>query len=93
MSKRKKDWFETHPLPESEFDGKPIYAPKIKSYGVASWCPTPDGSGKPEAVAIHVDLEEGNLSFLVRLKSRGEVNRMVAMLLRHADDVWPEGKA
>lgn len=85
------EWFKTHPLPDAQPMGKPIFAPLTLGYDVGAWCPTPDGSGKPEAVAmsIHVD---GGLEVLLRLKSRAEVNRLVAVLLRHADDVWPEGK-
>lgn len=84
-------WYETHPVPPDEFHGKPIFAPKVKSYGVGSWCPTLDGSGKAEAVVFHVNFENG-MSVIIRLKSRAEVNRTIAMLMRHADDVWPESK-
>ena len=80
---------ESHPLPDAAFSGKAVLAPRIKGYGVASWCPTPDGSGKPVAVAFHVDLEDG-ASVMIRMKSAGEVQRVVAALIRHMNDVWPE---
>jgi hypothetical protein len=94
---RATEWHETHPIPPEEFDGKPAVGVEIKGYGVAEWCPSPDGSGKPEAVILHFDVGMGDdkppISFMFRFKSRSEVNRCVALLLRHADGVWPESKA
>ncbi len=67
----------------------------IQGYGVASWCPTSDGSGPAEAVVLHMTLDltnGGELQLGLRLKSARAVDEMVAMLERHRNDVWPEAK-
>jgi hypothetical protein len=66
----------------------------IKSYGVASWCPTPDGSGPAEAVVLHLTIgtvEGDDLEIGLRLKSARAVDEMIAALERHRNDVWPGG--
>jgi hypothetical protein len=65
---------------------------RVKEFGVASWCPTPDGSGPAEAVAFHLTfagpgLGEQEIGLL--LKSPEAVDQLVEMLLRHKADVWP----
>lgn len=85
----------THPIPEPEFSGKnlrdqPMFL-EVQSYGVAEWTPEDDGKGKPEAVILHFDMGKAldGVSFGVRLKSRGEVQRLITMLGQYRDQVWP----
>lgn len=66
----------------------------IKEYGVASWCPTPDGSGSAEAVVLHLTIEwvlGADLQLGLRLKTPRAVDELIAMLERHRNDVWPGG--
>lgn len=65
----------------------------IREYGVASWCPTPDGSGPAEAVVVHLTIETdlGDLQLGLRLKTPRAVDEMIACLERHRNDVWPGG--
>jgi len=87
----------TNPIPEPQFHGKnlrdfPAWL-EITSYGVAEWTPQDDGQGKPEAVLLHFELFKGldGLQFAIRFKSRAEVNRLIGILGRHRDGVWPAG--
>lgn len=66
-----------------------LVGPQIESFTVGSWCPSPDGTGKPEAVAISVNIK-GFGDLVIRIKSPMELDRVVQMLLRHKRDVWPE---
>lgn len=84
----------THPIPEPEFSGKnlrdiPMFL-EVQAYHVAEWTPEPDGKGKPEAVIMQFDLGKAfdGVSFGVRLKSRNEVNRLIAILGQYRDSVW-----
>jgi hypothetical protein len=63
--------------------------PNIESFTVGSWCPTSDGTGKPTAVAISMEVS-GLGDLVMRIKSPQELDRIVQMLLRHKRDVWPE---
>lgn len=68
---------------------KSLNGPKLEGFTVGSWCPTPDGSGKPEAVAITVRVE--NLGDLVlRLKSPERVDEVIRLLQQYKKEVWPE---
>jgi hypothetical protein len=71
--------------------GRPIF--RITEYGVASWCPTPDGSGPAEAVVMHLTLDVGGerVELGLRLKSPRAVDELIALLERHRNDVWPGG--
>ena len=84
-----------YPIPESKWSGKnmrdfPALWP-VQQYSVAEWTPEDDGKGKPEAVAIQFDLgrDLDGMSFYIRLKSRAEVNRMIALLGQYRERVWP----
>jgi len=59
----------------------------IESYSVGSWCPTPDGSGKPVAVSLALNIV-GMPVMVMRLKTRHAVNEMIEALARHRDDVF-----
>lgn len=83
------EYDKSHPLPPAVFHGKRLEASmKVDGYDVGSWCPTPDGSGKPTAVQLTFDLPIGKVS--MRFKSAGELRRFIGALSRHLADVWPE---
>lgn len=66
----------------------------IEEYTVASWCPTPDGTGPATAVAIDLRIRWNPstvVSAIMRLKTRRAVDDMIAALQKHRDDVWPKG--
>lgn len=81
----------THKMPPAENNPRPLFGPQIESFTVGSWCPTPDGSGKPTAVAISFEIS-GFGDLVMRIKSPQEVDRIIQMLLRHKRDVWPDSK-
>lgn len=85
-------------IPDSEFSGKNLsdYEAffEVKEYGVGEWTPQRDGKGKPEALILHFDVElnlgkSHIVTFGIRLKSRQETQRLIAILQRHCDSVWP----
>lgn len=71
---------------------------QFEGYTVGQWCPTPDGSGKPEAVVLEICKPDG-IEFLIqgrrasglalRLKSRHAINVLIEVLERHRDEVFP----
>lgn len=66
---------------------------EVDSITIANWCPSPDGTGRPQQVHVLLDicgLEE--VSIAIRFKSRRGLDNFVADLLSHANDVWPEGR-
>lgn len=74
-------------MPPPESNPTPLIGPNVESFTVGSWCPTPDGTGKPTAVAISI---AGLGDVVIRIKSPMGLDRIVQMLLRHKRDVWPE---
>lgn len=76
-------------LPKPEFGGEPLFGRTVKSFTVGSWCPTPDGSGKPEAVALSIELMTGE-HLVMRLKTPRAVDETIQLLLRHKRDCWPD---
>lgn len=74
-------------MPPMESDPHPLMGPNIEAFSVGSWCPTPDGSGKPTAVVISIKVA-GFGDIVMRIKSPMELDRIVQMLLRHKRDVW-----
>jgi hypothetical protein len=84
-------------MPPPEAAARPLIGPNVNSFTVGSWCPTPDGTGKPEAVAVSIEIDmidmNGNpnpVDIVLRIKSPMELDRFVQMLLRHKREVWPE---
>jgi hypothetical protein len=64
-----------------------MFGPMVEGFSVVQWCPTRDGSGKPEAVALVSDVRElGDI--VMRLKSRDAVNQTIAALEEHRDAVF-----
>ena len=78
-------------LPPSERIGKPMFGRTVKSFTVGSWCPTMDGSGPAEAVALSIELETGE-QLVMRVKTPERVDEIIQMLLRHKRDVWPDAR-
>ncbi len=76
-------------LPPAERGGRPLIGPTVKEFTVGSWCPTPDGSGAPEAVAVSILLNNG-MDIVLRLKTPKSVDFMIQSLLRHKREVWPD---
>ena len=62
----------------------------VTEYVVGSWCPTPDGSGPAEAVAIEIKTNIPEVTFFMRLKTPAAVDEMIQALLRHKRDVWTD---
>lgn len=82
-------------MPPPEPGGQQLIGPNVESFSVGSWCPTPDGTGKPTAVAIVVRTTTAigtAMDVVVRIKSPMELDRVVQMLLRHKRDVWPDAE-
>ena len=68
---------------------KPLLGPTLQGYSVGAWCPTPDGSGKPTAVAISMQVK-GMGDLVMRLKSPESVDEIVQLLLQYKQEVWPK---
>ena len=87
MSKRKK-----RRLPPMNGPVKHLAGLTVKAYTVGSWCPTPDGTGKPEAVTLKIDVDIGGeeVGLFLRLKNPRTVDVLIQGLLRHKRDVWPD---
>jgi hypothetical protein len=60
----------------------------IEEYTVGSWCRSPDGSGKPEAVALCLSVKGLAGPLVMRLKTRRAVDDMIRALKTHRDDVF-----
>lgn len=83
------------PIPPAKMIGKnlrdiPVYL-ECTGYTVAEWTPLPNGQGKPTAVVISLKMG-GRLDGVelgMRIKSRAECNRLIEVLKRHRDGVWP----
>lgn len=85
----------THPIPEAK-DGFlncrdiATFIP-VAGYSVAEWYRLPNGQGKPEAVCVRLMLADAldGAEVVMRIKSREEFNRLIEVLERHRDNVWP----
>ncbi len=76
---------------------------KIKSWEVAEWHDTSDGSGDPTAVIVLIFLdeeeEEANLDpacfqpsppLILRLKTRKAADEFIVALMTHSKAIWPD---
>ena len=82
---------DSHPLPDAECNIENLEDLKIISvdeYGVFEWHPDKDGKGKPTMVFLNFKIKDIQIG--IRLKSKGELLRLVEALKRHGDNVWPE---
>lgn len=86
---RRKPRRRARPLPEPTGPSGQRFGITVTEYTVGDWCPTPDGSGPAEAVAIQLMTEVPEMSFFFRLRSPAAVDEMIAALIRHRDSVWP----
>jgi hypothetical protein len=81
--------------PQSAFDedGPQMYARPGHGlqFEILQWRPTPDGSGPPKQVHLHVGLEteKGTLHQYLRFKSAEGLDRFIADLQRNRKEVWP----
>lgn len=66
-----------------------LRGPNLESISVGAWCPTPDGTGKPTAVAITLQVQ-GFGDLVMRLKSPERVDEIVRLLLQYKQVVWPK---
>lgn len=88
-----------HPLPPERFSGQKLsdlVAPlPCVGYQVLEWCRAKNGQGQPEAVFLRLLLggELDGASVAMIIKSRAEMNLLIAMLERHRDGVWPRAAA
>lgn len=82
-----------------EFGATPTpHLAQVDGFGVGQWCPTPDGTGKPEAVVIYYKTDALDIKLTdgrpvgqlgLRLKSRHMVNTLISILEHHRDEVFP----
>jgi len=95
-------------VPTEEFEERNVHSLPSTGYDVGTWRDGLVGSGKPvNAVAFTFKMRAGDIaSYLiamkaqaqdeakitVRLKSRKEVSRLMGLLARYADEVWPEAQ-
>ena len=84
----------THPVPDEEFLGENLEDLNViacDAYSVCEWTPEKDGRGKPEMVCfvLHLGADLDGAQVVVRIKSRPEANRLINILRRHRDGVWP----
>lgn len=64
-----------------------MLGPMVEGFAVVEWCPTPDGSGKPTAVAIVFNVAQFG-DVVLRLKSRRAVDATIDALIEHRDVVF-----
>jgi len=63
---------------------------EIESLDVAEWCPTPDGSGRPEQVHLVITVAGAPAPLRMRFKSARTIGRLINALRKHRDNVWPQ---
>lgn len=81
-------------LPPPERGPRRLDGPKVLSYTVGDWSPSPDASIPPTAVGVALQVEwrfgEPPVDLVFRLHTPRAVDNMIATLLRHKRSVWPE---
>lgn len=78
-------------IPDAKNEPQPMpHALECKGYKIVEWCPTPDGTGKPEAVAMIIDLGMEDVKIALRFNNPESVDQLIAVLGRHRFGVWPE---
>lgn len=74
-------------------DSPQLYGLEILDVRVGEWCPTPDGSGSPQAVALALTVawqQQLPIELVLRLKSPMAVDKLVDSLRTAKTGVWPE---
>ncbi len=88
----------THSIPDEKFSGRNLSdVPAmlvLDGYEVCEWTSERDGKGDPEMVCLvmHLGAELDGTQIVLRIKSRAEANRLIEVLRRHRDGVWPLSK-
>ena len=79
-------------LPPPERNPRPFIGPRLLGYTVGEWCPTPDGTGPAEAVAVALQVrwDGKDVDIVLRLRTPERVDELIQTLLRHKRGVWPE---
>lgn len=67
--------------------GREVFLAPSEGLHVVSWCPTPDGTGKPQQVHLLVPIGH-DATIAIRFKSRAAVQSIIDALADHGDDVW-----
>lgn len=68
----------------------PVFVP-VSNMQVASWSPGAEGEGVPPTqVHILYTVEDLDVQFLMRLKSREAADALINALIEHRDYVWGE---
>jgi hypothetical protein len=62
---------------------------EVEEINVAEWCPTPDGTGRPEQVHMTLTVKGFPNPFVMRFKSARTIGRLINNLRKHRDGVWP----
>jgi hypothetical protein len=64
---------------------------EVESLSVLEWHRERDGKGKPERVVMQMDVVVADikLSFVRQFKSRGALDELIDILIRHREGVWP----
>lgn len=66
----------------------PLMGPKVEGFSVGAWCPSLDGTGRPTAVAITLNVKSvGDL--VMRMKTPESVDEMIKLLTLYKEEVWP----
>jgi hypothetical protein len=79
-------------LPDEEHGPTPLAGVamfQIEDLNVAEWCPTPDGTGRPEQVHVVIRVTGFPHPFVMRFKSPHSIGRFINNLRKHRDSVWP----
>lgn len=84
----------SHPIPPATFSGRNLSDMQLilsNGYDVTEWTPQKNGEGQPEAVCLvlHFGGPLDGAGIVMRIKSRLECNRLIQILERHRDGVWP----
>lgn len=67
----------------------PLVGPRLEGYSIGSWCPSLDGTGKPTAVALTLQVS-GLGDLVLRLKSPRAVDEMIQLLQQYKAEVWSD---
>jgi hypothetical protein len=74
-------------IPEADY-----YEALTEGVDVCEWCPTPDGSGPPQQVHVHIPMAGGKMRILLRFKSADMLDAVIDALICHREGVWGERK-
>lgn len=68
----------------------------VDEFGIGLWYPSPDGTGKPEAVQVNYEtvlvvpgIPPQPATIIMRIKSAARLDQIVRDLLKYRKQVWP----